>query len=88
MRSQFLEKKMKSQLKIILGETIADTKVLVNDAQIEYVESIKINIDIEHNLPDVEIVFPPLGSKLEEQIISNISLLKEFPHVKVLHRAI
>lgn len=77
---------MKRELKIVLGMTVGETRVFVDDKQVGLIQDIKIHANVTQTLPIVDIVFPdlreydtPAATMLKEQI----ELLKGMPNVRI-----
>lgn len=75
---------MKHELKIILGETPASTKIFVDDQIIGLIQEIKINVNVKNS--EIEIVFPDLGthtSTFTKDLEKYKEIFKEMPYVKI-----
>lgn len=81
---------MTHELKIVLGATVADTHIFVDDKQVGFIQDINVHVSTEQTLPIVDIVFPDLReynrtattTLLQEQI----ELLKGIPNVRISFR--
>lgn len=80
---------MKHELKVILGESAANTFVLVDNQPIGLIQDIKIHVGVNSTQPEVEIVFPNLlpfaqtNKSMVDILEHQLKLLKELPQVKV-----
>jgi len=80
---------MKHELKVILGDSAANTIVLVDNQQIGLIHEIRFKASVETHTPEIEIIFPNLrpfattNKELVEHFERQLLLLKELPHVKV-----
>jgi hypothetical protein len=85
---------MKHELKVILGDSTANTIVLVDNNPIGLIQEISFKASVEHQAPEIEIVFPNLhlfastNKELVNQLEAQVQLLKELPQVKVTIRDI
>jgi hypothetical protein len=84
---------MAHELKIIVGDSLADTKVFIDDKKIGMIQDIKLHIGVDTVLPEVEIVFPNLfqtnidptfyrTSTASADLMQTLEILKEMPHVR------
>ena len=85
---------MGHELKIIVGETNANTIVLLNNQQLGLIQDIKVNVSVDSPSPEVEITFPNIFSfadtnkELVELLKNQLDLLKSVPNVKVNLKAL
>ena len=81
---------MKHELKIILGATVQDTMVLVDEQPIGYIQDIKFHASVKEARPLIEIVFPNLlpfestNKDIVEILKRQLNLLKDCPNVNVI----
>jgi hypothetical protein len=79
---------MTHELKIISGFTTLNTKILIDDKPIGYIQKVIFSADI-HNNVEVELVFPDLMSipgyvsKPDSDLEKILASLKDMPNVKV-----
>lgn len=83
---------MKPELKILLGATISDTKILVDDQPVGLIQSITVRASLNSAQPDVEVVFPDLfdpslahaqNQQARDSLQRSLSMLSPFSYVKV-----
>jgi len=80
---------MKHELKVILGDSTANTLVLVDNQPIGLIQEIKIHAGVHQHSPEVEIVFPNLrpfassNKSIVDELEKTLKLLAELPQVKV-----
>jgi len=73
------------EFKVILGQSNKDTHILVDNQQVGWVQSIKIQVDVDLPSPQIEIVFPDLrqiNQVAAQKIQQQVELLKDLPQVK------
>ena len=85
---------MAHELKIIVGDNISDTKVMIDDKPVGLIQDIRLHIGVESILPEIEITFPNLyqtnidpnyfkNSSTPAELMQTLEILKTMPQVKV-----
>ena len=79
---------MEHEFKIILGATIMDTKVLIDNEPVGWIQEIKIHASVDQVSPEIEVVFPdvsqwPEGHSKQQK---SLEVFKDFPNVKISYR--
>lgn len=80
---------MKHELKIIWGDSSANTIVLVDNKPIGLIQEIRCHVSVNTPIPEIEITFPNLqpfaqtNKSMVDMLEQQLELLKELPQVKV-----
>lgn len=76
---------MKKEFKVIIGESVSEVRVLVDNQPIGLIQEIKFHAATEQ-VPQVEIVFPDLrkiSADAAKKVSEQIAKLSGLPQVKV-----
>ena len=80
---------MPHELKVILGDTINDVNIYVDNQRIGMIQDIKVHAGVHQQKPEIEIVFPDLrpfrntNKDTVEALEKTLDLFKDMPNVKV-----
>lgn len=80
---------MQHELKVIMGDSAHNTRVLLDDEPVGLIQEISFHAKAGENGTKIVLVFPnpkdlPLNSPLAKELESKLEILKEMPHVGVI----
>jgi len=76
------------QLKVVIGESVSDTKILIDDEPLGWVQDIRIHVSVDKLEPEIEITFPQYNEWPIKDVEQNVARLADFPNVKIKYNTI